>query len=651
MTGQSGVKISTLTPYFAMLEAWLIWLLPLVLAFAVPPLIRVSRKMGELLSVLVVGASAVLSLQFVPRVWGGSSIHVAWSWIPLPGGGEVSFGVLLDPLSVIMATIASGIGLLIVIYSIGYMAHEEGAARYFFFITLFIGGMILLVTSSSLLGLYIGWEIVGICSYALIGHYTQRREAREASIKAFVTTRIGDVMLFASILLTFTYLGTMDLTEIQVLITKRAEAGTLDMGLLTLILLLAFGGAIGKSAQFPLHVWLPDAMEGPTPVSALIHAATMVKAGVYLVARYSLTVVPFEHFSPSTLSQWYTAIGLIGGFTALFAASMGLVSNDIKRVIAYSTISQLALMFTALSVGVAAGWFGGVFHVISHSVFKALLFLCSGAVIHYVGTNDMDKMGGLRKRMPITFYTSLIGVLALSGVPPFNGFFSKELIINSLLEVGAFVPLLLVIGASVLTVIYSFRWLAMIFLGEPRMSHNPSHNHHREAPLTMLIPLIALAALTLSAVPPFEETLHKFVGIEEKTQISALTYITSAFIIVAGLATSYVFYLGGAVSPTSVRSIPVLRAGHKVLENRYYIDEIYRKVFVDGVTALSRVVRDRLEIRVIDGLNYASARAFQKIVEAVRYVQTGSSNINISGVAIGLVVLLVFFFARLTGLI
>jgi len=641
----------TLQTILAMLEAWLIWLLPILAAFAVPPLIKISRRVGEIFAVATVAASAGLSLQFLPRVAGGKTIHVSWEWISLRDGGAISFGVLLDPLSVIMAVIASGIGTLIVVYSIGYMEHEEGVARFFFFITLFIGGMILLVTSSNLLGLYIGWEIVGLCSYALIGHYTHRKEAREAAIKAFVTTRVGDVMLFASILLTYINFGTMELEDLHRIVVGRAEAGVLDVGLLTLILLLAFGGAVGKSAQFPLHVWLPDAMEGPTPVSALIHAATMVKAGVYLVARYSLTFVPFEHFSAAQLSQWYTTIGLIGGFTALFAASMGLVSNDIKRVIAYSTISQLALMFTALSVGTPQGWFAGVFHVISHSIFKALLFLAAGAVIHYVGTNNIDEMGGLRRHMPITFYTSLVGVLSLSGIPPFNGFFSKELILNSLLQAESAIPLALVVLASILTVIYSFRWLSKVFLKEPKSDLSGGHAHHREAPYTMLAPLIVLSALTLSGFPPFEELLHELVGIHEKSSISPLTYILSLSILAVGLAAAYLFYMGGTVSTEAVRTRPILRQLHLLIENRYFIDAAYRKVFVEGVTALSRVVRDHVEVRVIDGLNYASARAFQKIVEAIRYIQTGSSNINISGVAIGLILLLIFFFAKLAGLI
>ncbi|GBC71479.1 NADH-quinone oxidoreductase subunit L [Candidatus Calditenuaceae archaeon HR02] len=632
-----------------MLEAWLIWLLPMAAAFLVPGLVKISRRVGEAFSVLVVATSAVLTTTLLPRVWGGKSVQADIVWISLPGGGAVRIGILLDPLSVVMALIATGIGTLIMLYSIGYMHHEEGVSRYYFFMTLFIGGMVLLVTASNLLGLYIGWEIVGICSYALIGYYVHRREAREAAIKAFITTRIGDVLLFASILITFAVFNTLEFTELRGVVEERAAAGHLDMGLLMLVLLLAFGGAVGKSAQFPLHVWLPDAMEGPTPVSALIHAATMVKAGVYLVARYSFTIVPFELFTPAQLSEWYTAIATIGGFTALLAASMGLVSNDIKRVIAYSTISQLALMFVALGVGTSMGWFGGVFHLVSHSIFKALLFLASGVVIHYLGTNNIDEMGGLRKVMPITFYTATIGVLALSGIPPFNGFFSKDIVLGALVEREVWVPLLLVASASILTVIYSFRWLSKVFLGE--VKHHVEQHGHAESFRTMTTPLIILAALTLTGLPPFEEALHHFIGIHEDIKVPPATYAISGGILVTGFTIAYLFYIKRAWSPEAVRQSPLLSAIHSLLVNRYYIDVAYKIVFVDGFTRLSALIRSGVEEKVIDGVNYAAARAFQKIVDAVRYIQTGSSNLNISGVAIGLVILLLVLLVRLAGIL
>ncbi|MEM2545637.1 MAG: NADH-quinone oxidoreductase subunit L, partial [Nitrososphaerota archaeon] len=473
---------------------WIAWLLPILGSALVPAFFRIHKRAGELYSILLIAAAAAASFSMVPDVYGGRSLLVSVPWLVLPGGEVLEFGLLVDPLSVLMACIATGIGLLILVYSVGYMAHEEGLPRYWFFMTFFIGGMTLLVLSDNLAGLYIGWEIVGICSYALISFYYHRKEARYAGIKAFVTTRIGDVMLFAAIALLFAKYGTLSVSEIA----HEVELHGIEPQLMTLAMLLAFGGAMGKSAQFPLHVWLPDAMEGPTPVSALIHAATMVKAGVYLMARFSWTLIPVEHLGTSGLDQWYSLMISIGAFTSLFAATMGLVMNDIKRVVAYSTISQLALMFTAIGAGSIYGWTAGTYHLLSHSAFKALLFLAAGSVIHAVGTNDIDRMGGLRRYMPVTFYTALVGVLSLSGIPPFSGFFTKDLIVNSLLKGGHWVPLALVTAASVLTVVYSFRWLSRVFLGEFRggeVHHPDGHGGLHESPPVMTTPLVVLAAL------------------------------------------------------------------------------------------------------------------------------------------------------------
>ncbi len=627
---------------------WASWLLPIIGSVFVPFFFRAGKRIGEIYAVTLGFLSAVFAISMIPDAWGGAVIDNSVSWIPLPGGGAVEFGVLIDPLSVMMACIATGIGSLILLYSVGYMAHEDGLPRYYFFMTLFIGGMTLLVLSDNLLGLYIGWEIVGVCSYALIGFYYNRHEARLAGIKAFITTRIGDVMLLTAILLLYSSFGTLNILGLRHAIMETATSGGEFYQVLLLALLLAFGGAMGKSAQFPLHVWLPDAMEGPTPVSALIHAATMVKAGVYLVARFSMSLVPFEHFTAQQLSDWYGTIIMIGAFTAIFSATMGLVMNDIKRVIAYSTISQLALMFASLGIGTAAGWFGGVFHVLSHSAFKALLFLAAGSVIHVVATNNMDEMGGLKRYMPVTFYTSLVGVLSLSGIPPFSGFFSKDFILNSLLESGNITALTLVALASVLTVIYSFRWLSMVFLGEPRSSE--SHKHLHESPLVMTLPLMVLAGLSvIIGLPPVEEGLLEYMGIHEHLSVSPLTYLLSGIILSVGLVVSYLFFISRRIPTESMRTGPVLSTIHRVLVNRYYIDNFFVLVFVDGLQALGRKVRRYVEEKVIDGLNYATATAFVKFVEVFRSIQSGSSNINISGVAIGVVVLLIILVGKIFG--
>ncbi|MCX8203357.1 MAG: NADH-quinone oxidoreductase subunit L [Nitrososphaeria archaeon] len=629
---------------------WLVWLIPILGSPLVPAFFRLGKRAGELYSISLVAASTAFAVSMVPDVYGKPAQVVEAPWLVLPGGTRIEFGVLLDPLSVLMAVIANGIGLLILIYSVGYMAHEEGLPRYWFFMTFFIGGMTLLVVSDSLAGIYIGWEIVGICSYGLISFYYHRKEARLAGIKAFVTTRIGDVMLFASIALLFSRFGTLSVSEIA----HKVHAQGIDPGFMTLAMLLAFGGAMGKSAQFPLHVWLPDAMEGPTPVSALIHAATMVKAGVYLMARYSWTLVPVEHFGTAQLADWYALMITIGSFTSLFAATMGLVMNDIKRVVAYSTISQLALMFAAIGAGSVAGWASGVYHLLSHSAFKALLFLAAGSVIHAVATNDIDQMGGLRKHMPVTFYTALVGALSLSGVPPLSGFFTKDLVINSLIKGGHWVPLALVAAASVLTVVYSMRWISKVFLGEfrghlPPHAHADGHGGLHESPKVMTVPLVILAALAaVLGLPPLEEEFLHYLGVEH-VKVDPLAYVVSAFVLVSGFGVSYLFYLSGKMDPARVRE-GALRPVHRLLVNRYYIDQAFELVFVTGFIRLSSWVRRNLEERVIDGLNYSSAKAFVYFVQAFRYIQTGSSNVNVASIALGVLVLVIFLLGRVLGL-
>ncbi|MCS7142473.1 MAG: NADH-quinone oxidoreductase subunit L [Aigarchaeota archaeon] len=633
---------------------WLAWLIPLVGSTFVPIAFRASKRIGELYSVLIAGSGSTFAVSMVTDAWGGRSLLISAPWIPLPAGRSVEFTLLIDPLSVLMASIATGIGTLILIYSIGYMAHEEGLPRYYFFMTFFIGGMALLVLADNLLVLYIGWEIVGLCSYALISFFYHKPEARLAGIKAFVTTRVGDVLLLSSVLITFVHFGSFSLTEVSRSIESAAARGTLDSGILTLILALAFGGAVGKSAQIPLHVWLPDAMEGPTPVSALIHAATMVKAGVYLVARYSYTLVPFEVVGRPYLSQWYDAVLIIGGLTAFLAATMGLVMNDIKRIIAYSTMSQLAIMFTALSVASSVGFFGGVFHLLSHSLFKALLFLAAGSVIHAVVTNNVDEMGGLRRYMPLTFATSLIGVLSLSGVPPFSGFFSKDVVLEALISSGNLYGILIIAATSILTIIYGFRWLSAVFLGEFRSKvvHHTNGGHKtsapHESPRVMTVPLIILAALAaVAGLPPIEETFHEYMGIHDHIKVSPLTYATTGIILAVGLSVSYAFFISKIVSPAAVRErFSVL---HRVVVNRYYMDHVYEMIFVRGLIGLSSVLRRYVEEGVIDRVNYAAARWFTSLVNVLRNIQTGSSNLNVSYIAIGIIILLVVLLLRLLG--
>ncbi|MEM2910832.1 MAG: NADH-quinone oxidoreductase subunit L [Nitrososphaerota archaeon] len=629
--------------------AWLSWLIPIVGSVFVPVVFKLSKRAGETYPVVITSVSAIFSLSMVLEVWGGRAIEERIKWIPLPNGGWVEAGVLADPLSVLFASVASFLGTLIILYSIGYMEHEEGLPRYYFFMLFFVGAMVGLVLSDNLLQTYIFWEIVGLCSYALIGFWYRKPSAAHAGIKAFITTRVGDAAFLIGILLLYKSLGTFSMREISVGLEELLSKDPNAQAFVVVCMLLIFGGAMGKSAQFPLHVWLPDAMEGPTPVSALIHAATMVKAGVYLVARTAFTIAPLEAFG-RILAPWYETIAMIGAVTAFLAATMGLVMNDIKRVVAYSTISQLGLMFAALGLSSELGWFSSQFHVLSHSIFKALLFLSAGAVIHAVHTNNIDEMGGLARKMPLTFFASLFGALALSGIPPFSGFFSKDLIVEASLEAGNTVVYLLIVLTSILTVTYIMRWVYKVFLASP----SPESSHAHEAPKVMTVPLIILAILSLLA-GFFEENFMNYIGLHHHFRPSPTAYATSAIILVSGLLLAYAFYLSATLRGTPLINPINLRRGglgsalHNLLVNRYYIDHVYYRFFVDGTLWLSSKIRRYVEEKVIDGFNYALARATQSFVQAFRYLQTGSSNVNVSGYALGIAILLAIFLILLFG--
>jgi len=638
-----------LLPY----AAWLCWIIPLAGSTLVPLFFKLGKRVGEAYSVTITFISSLFALSMIPDVWGGKSWTETLPWIPT-SRGFVEAGVLIDPLSVMMACIATFIGAWIILYSVGYMAHEEGLPRYYFFMVFFIGGMTGLVMADNFLQLYIFWEIVGLCSYALIGFYYKKPEAAHAGIKAFVTTRIGDVLMLIGVVIIYAMFGTFKYSEVTHALSHGFKEGTINLTLLTTILLLIFGGAVGKSAQIPLHVWLPDAMEGPTPVSALIHAATMVKAGIYLTARLTLTVIPFEEFPPLMLSQWYQIVAYIGAVTAFFAATMGLVMTDVKRVVAYSTISQLGLMLASLGLASELAWTASTFHILNHSLFKALLFLAAGSVMHAVGTTNIDKMGGLAKHMPITFTTSLVGALALAGVPPFSGFFSKDLIIEASLESGHIAIYILITLTSVLTFIYIMRWIYKIFLGSPRfhVEHSEHGSHHvHESPPVMTIPLIVLAiGATLSGI--YSELTHSFIdffGLHLKHSTSLETLLTSAGVILTGALIVYLVYFSQKIPPEKFREGGLGKTIHRILVNRYYVDAFYYKI-VDGFVGFTAVLRKWVEDGGIDRFNYLVADGVKGFVNIARNIQTGSSNINVSGLMIGIAILLLILLAIFWGL-
>lgn len=512
-------------------------------------------------------------------------------WLTLPGV-TISVGVLLDPLSVFMANIASLIGFLIIIYSMNYMAEDKSQTRYFALILLFIGAMTGLVLANNFLQLFIFWEVVGVCSYALIGFWYEKPEAARAGMKAFVVTRVGDVLLLIGILFMFTQTGSFNYIHIQ------DTVGLISLFGLSMISLLTFGGAIGKSAQFPLHVWLPDAMQGPTPVSALIHAATMVKAGIYLVGR--------TFFLFGSVEVWLNTVILIGSITAILAATMALVSTDLKGILAYSTISQLGFIMAALGVGTTLGWFAGQAHVMSHAIFKSLLFLCAGSVLHAVHTIDIKQMGGLRNKMPITFTASLIGVLALAGIFPFNGFWSKDLIFAATLNSNAMISLALLWITSVFTVAYSFRWIIMIFFGEPRNEKAVAHAH--ESPKLLTVPLIILSsAIILSAWLIPSGLLATYFGVHLHFELELIPILLSLSTLALGGIPAILVYKYHKPAPETFGKNRVTAAIQAFWSNGYYFDKLYDWIFVRGTIRIFNAILSRIELGTLDRFHYVFA--------------------------------------------
>lgn len=598
---------------------WLVWLIPLVGSVLVPVVGAVNRRLRNWFAVAVSFVGAAYAISMIPQVLAlhGKAKDLIVPWIPQIG---LKAGVLLDPLSVFMVNVASCIGALIVLYSIGYMAHEGGLTRYYFFMLFFIGGMNGLVMADNFLQLFIFWEIVGLCSYALIGFWYKKESASRAGIKAFIVTKAGDIMMLVGIFIIFTQTGSFSFLDSK----SAVETGRIAFSILLAASILVFGGAIGKSAQFPLQTWLPDAMEGPTTVSALIHAATMVKAGVYLTARtFSIFV---------GVHEWLSVVIYIGAITALLTATIAIVAVDIKRVLAYSTISQLALMITALGVGTETGWFASQFHVMSHALFKALLFLCAGSVMHAVGTTDMREMGGLRKYMPITFITSMVGIFSLSGVPPFNGFWSKDLIVAAVFEEHLYIPLILIFLASLCTAAYSFRWLYLVFFGKE--SEHKEGYHLHESPYVMTIPLVILAiAAVVSGF--LEGSFFEFLGLEHEPELQIIPVGLSMTALVLGVAPAYFVYFKKSVSPARLTS-GAMAPIHRLLSEGYYFDRMYYALFLNGFPRLCGWIYTWIETAIIDQLNYAISASAQWLSQSFRPSHTGNLNNNMSAVLIGL---------------
>ncbi|HEV7605345.1 MAG TPA: NADH-quinone oxidoreductase subunit L [Candidatus Limnocylindrales bacterium] len=572
-----------------------------------------------------------------------------FSWIPA-GKFVVDVGFVIDPLTACLLIVVTTIGLLVHVYSIGYMSHDPGYWRFFAYLNLFMFSMLLLVLASSFLVVFVAWELVGLSSYLLIGFWFRKRSAALAAKKAFIVNRVGDVGFALGIMLIFTSLGTLDIRQVL------ERIGELDPNVILVIALLIFAGAMGKSAQFPLHVWLPDAMEGPTPVSALIHAATMVNAGVYLVAR---TNPIFAHAQGALV-----VVAAIGIFTAILAASIAMTQTDIKRVLAYSTLSQLGYMFAALGVG---AWTAAIFHLMTHGFFKGLLFLGSGSVIHAVHEEqDMRRMGGLSRKIPITYVTMLIGSLAIAGIPPLAGFFSKDEILGESLKLGfAWVWAIGFIVAG-LTAFYMFRLMGMTFWGTFRGPKEVWDRIHESAPV-MTIPLILLAipsillgmflGLPLGAsriagwlAPVFEEgqkTLHGGAGEPGYALfgIDGVLIIASVAIATLGLVLAWRLFgvqLGPIRLPYRHEQVRELTARvpflYRASLNKWWFDDLYHLLFmvIGGRIAAAIWWFDR---EVIDGTVNAVGGGTLGAGRGLRRVQTGRVQNYALGIALGFIVM------------
>ncbi len=597
---------------------WLIPLFPLVGTLVNALFGRATGHRAHWIAVPALGLSFLVSCAIFARVLHGETyVGELFPWIAA-GAFKTAILVQVDQLSAVMLLIVTGVGFLIHLYSAGYMHDDPGYARFFTYLNLFIFSMVMLVLAGNFLLLYVGWEAVGLCSYLLIGFWYERQSATDAGKKAFIVNRVGDFGFGLGVMLIWTTFGTLDYGAVFANATDTVSQGTY-----LAIALLLFMGACGKSAQLPLYTWLPDAMEGPTPVSALIHAATMVTAGVYMVARCHKL---FE-MAPLSLE----IVAWVGGLTALFAATIGLVQTDIKRVLAYSTISQLGYMFVGVGIGAYAA---GIFHLVTHAFFKALLFLGAGSVIHGMGgEQDLRKMGGLAPRMLVTTITFLVGAAGLAGLPPFAGFFSKDEILAATFHEGHVALWAILLLGAFLTAFYTFRLVFLAFFGGPRMPKDQAHHVH-ESPPAMTLPLAVLAGLTVAAglavgIPSshgtaFARFLSPVLPLKEAAHggVTALTLVALAVVVaVGGVFLAWLMY---ARRPVDAARIGVARNPvHRLLLNKYYVDELYDALFVQPIYRLSLWLAQVFDPKVIDGLVNGVANMVLGWARGLRQLQTG----------------------------
>ncbi|MBD3171234.1 NADH-quinone oxidoreductase subunit L [Candidatus Bathyarchaeota archaeon] len=659
----------TATGLALMLEYWpafFCWIIPMVGAVLMPVFNKLGNKFRDYMAVLFAGGAVISTLAMVPWLFSGHTpgdIQIT-EWISF-AGHPLNFGVLVDPISILIVNVVAFISFFIVVYSTSYMHGDEHLTRFWFFFLYFLGSMLLLVVSNNLIQTLIGWEGVGICSYGLIGYYY--RDAKErwlggpeptpmyppshCGMKAFVVTGIGDVFLLGAIFIIYNFAGTVNYVEL----IQTAPVWLADMaqypGLIAITAILFLGGPIGKSAQFPLHEWLPEAMAGPTSVSALIHAATMVKAGVYLVARIS----PVFYIGSYLLNigearMFFIAIAIVGGFTTFLAASQALVSVELKKILAYSTVSQIGYMMLGLGLSglseeaYVAGLTAGIFHLMSHALFKASLFLGAGAVIHAIHSIYTFDMGGLKKYMPKTYWLMILATLSLAGVPPFSGFWSKDAVFISALVAGT--PLayvLLAVGgvSAALTMAYSLRYIWLTFLApESEYVHDLEHHGHppHEAPVTMWgsiavlvvvmlgISLLGLGGQLSPGINPeifiehqIDHALHSIMPHEVELHVPHITlglkaraWSLSAVLLGIGIFAGRTYYWGSGVDEWNMERTGFTKTVYDFLWNRWYMNKIYYLLFVDGVVLLGKGLHSTLEKYFFDNITPLVSDAFIK---------------------------------------
>ena len=605
------------------IAGWAVWVLPLISSCFVPVVAKLGDKIRNYFVIAIMAVTAGLAFSLVPSVWFGNGQPITSSINWIPGINSINAGVYIDPLSVLFVCLVGFFGLIIAVYSWGYMKGEEGLTRYYYLIMLFIGSMAGLVISDNLLQLFIFWEMVGLCSYALVAFWYKRPESINAGVKVFIMTRIGDISLLAAIgilyagpiingqgpLYTFSFTGI-----INALAAAAKTPGALNTPLLALVFFLVLGGAIAKSAQFPLFTWLYSAMEAPTSVSALLHAATMVKAGIYLLARFILIATVAAPLIIALQPYWFPTVAWLGVITAFIGATLALTTTDIKGVLAYSTVSQIGFMMAGLGAAVSgaasAGWFAALFHMVSHAFFEGLGFLIAGGIIHAIGTRDMRLMGGLRKAMPVSFILMGIMIITTSGLPPFASFFSKGLIISSVTAISAVsltnastIQAIILYITAAITFAYCIRMFSLVFMGKE--SEHLQKQHVHESPKVMLIPaailtgLCVIWGLSISAVLDFmsKSTLTAgltSIGITLSAAFTDIEFpIFMALIIPTFILLYYSYYrnfqgarnIGGGSNPIST-----------MLNHAYFVDDVYRAC-VRGINKFS------------DGLKYVEDSA------------------------------------------